>query len=297
MKKLNEAALKIGDIVLTTTMDRLSKGVRGVINSDISHALVYVESYSVVDSTSEGVHSRNTQRLFLDDQCAIYVLRLREGLTEHQEHKIITYMRGRIGTRYSKIEAAHSVIGGRNRATRKQFCSRLVAQAYASADLNLVASPDYCTPDDLKASTRLIAVQGATQTVTAHRIDAMNKDFDTTQLMRDVINAVLKEARAKNKAIEDLNDIDLHLIKTPIDDAHFAGIFRDSGYLTVWSVECQKNPWQYALSLMTANSIPEAAKQQYCEELVNDGERGLQRYGVNRAGYAILVEEFQLEEE
>ena len=51
MKKLNELALQIGDIVLTTTTDLLSKSIRKVTGSDISHALVYVESHSVIDAT------------------------------------------------------------------------------------------------------------------------------------------------------------------------------------------------------------------------------------------------------
>lgn len=48
MKKLNESALQIGDIVLTTTTDLLSKGIRKVTGSDISHVLVYVEHYTSI---------------------------------------------------------------------------------------------------------------------------------------------------------------------------------------------------------------------------------------------------------
>lgn len=53
MKKLNESAFQVEDIILTTTTDLLSKGIRKVIGSDISHALVYVESHSVIDATGD----------------------------------------------------------------------------------------------------------------------------------------------------------------------------------------------------------------------------------------------------
>ncbi len=40
--------------------------------------------------------------------------------------------------------------------------------------------------------------------------------------------------------------------------------------------------------------ISDAAKRRYCEELLGDGEEGLLRFEVNRAGYSLLVEEFPL---
>jgi hypothetical protein len=67
MRKLNESALQIGDIILTTTTDLLSKGIRKVTGSDISHALICVESYSVIDATGDGVHSRNWTSQSLTD--------------------------------------------------------------------------------------------------------------------------------------------------------------------------------------------------------------------------------------
>ncbi|EQD44736.1 hypothetical protein B1B_13403, partial [mine drainage metagenome] len=73
MKRLNESALQIGDIVLTTSTAKVSKSIRRFTRSDVSHAMVYVETCSVIDATGEGVHARNTQRLFWDDQCAVHV--------------------------------------------------------------------------------------------------------------------------------------------------------------------------------------------------------------------------------
>jgi len=295
MRKLDEAALQIGDIILTTTTDLLSKGIRKVTGSDISHALIYVESHSVIDATGEGVHSRNTQRLFWEDQCAVYVLRLTEGLDITQSRRIVNYVRGRIGTRYSKTEAALTALGGASSASRKQFCSRLVAQAYASAGLDLVADPDYCTPEQLKNSARLIAVHDAVRDVSEEEIKLWDGIHDKPKRMRDATNSLLSGARAKNAHIENVNDIDHHLQVTPGDDAYFADLYKKSGYLTVWIDEYKRNRWQYDFQSMIDAPITDEAKIQYCENLLGDDEEGLVRFEVNRAGYSLLFEEFPLE--
>ena len=295
MKRLNESALQIGDIVLTTSTAKVSKSIRRFTRSDISHAMVYVETCSVIDATGEGVHARNTQRLFWDDQCAVHVLRLAEGLTDFQSRHIVDYVRGRIGTQYSRIEAVRSVLGRGRSWSRKQFCSRLVAQAYASADVDLVANAHYCSPQHLKKSARLIEVQDAIQRVTDHPAHVEADTAGTPQRMRDATNALLKGARAKNQQIQDLNDIDRHLMASPGDDGYFVDLYRTSGYLTIWEAEFEENHWQYELPAMIAAPISDAVKRQYCESLVGDREEGLVRFEVNRAGYTILAEEFSLE--
>jgi hypothetical protein len=295
MKCLKEDVLKIGDIILTTSTEKDSKGIRFVTKSNISHAMVYVETYSVVDATGNGVHARNTQRLFWPDECAVYVLRLKGGLTDGQLQRIVLYVRGRIGTSYSKIEAARSVVGRRDKKSRKQFCSRLVAQAYADAGLPLVESSDYCTPEELRQSDRLRGVPMAIRAATPHEIEAINNVEDTTQAMLDMTNKLLVEARRKNKKIEDLNDIDQHLIEHPEDDAYFLKLYQQSGYLTLWKKEYEINHWQYDLQIMLSTPAPKGAIQHYCEMVVQDGEMGLQRYEVNLAGYKLRFEEFGLQ--
>jgi hypothetical protein len=76
VKKINESALEVGDVILTTTNLPISKGIRAATKGEISHAMIYVQSYSVIDATSDGVQARNTQRMFIEDNCAVHVLRL-----------------------------------------------------------------------------------------------------------------------------------------------------------------------------------------------------------------------------
>ncbi len=112
LKRLNDTVLNPGDIVLTTTKSAVSKAIRIATYSDISHAMVYVEDRSVIDATGEGVHARNTQRLFFDEESAVHVLRLRDGISDKQLIALISHLRGHVGTQYSAREAMLTVLGG-----------------------------------------------------------------------------------------------------------------------------------------------------------------------------------------
>lgn len=295
MKTLNEPTLQLGDIVLSTTPELISKGIRVVTKSEISHAMLYVEAYSLIDSTGDGVHARNTQRTLWKDQCQVHVLRLKHGLSDEQLQRVVNYARGLVGTQYSVFEAARSITKKRGTNSRKQFCSRLVAQAYAAAGINLVKSPDYCTPEDLRKSPLLEEVPSATHAVSQAYVEAIKEIVDTTELMRTTTNKLLELARAKDNQIEHLSDIDAHLIRHPEDDAYFARAYRESGYLEIKDIEFEKNRWQYDLQSMIDEQVPSEVKKNYCEMVLLDGEKGLQRYGANEAGYAIYAREHALE--
>ncbi|MDH2399072.1 hypothetical protein QCM77_03670 [Bradyrhizobium sp. SSUT18] len=73
--------------------------------------------------------------------------------------KVTDFARAATGTEYSKKEAM-AVVARKIRRTgnRKQFCSRLAAQAYAFAGISLVPNPDYCSPEDLRMSGQLVEI-------------------------------------------------------------------------------------------------------------------------------------------
>lgn len=290
MKKLNEAALLIGDIVLTTTNQKVSKGIRAVTKSDVSHAMVYVEAYSVADSTGEGVHARNTQRLMWDESNTVHVLRLARSLTANEAQIVVDFVRSRVGTEYTVREALGSVSKRRGRGSKKQFCSRLVAQAYAEAKIHLAHNPDYCSPADLKNSPLLVAVSNALVVVTDEYAEAVSRLPDMTQAMRDSINQILQGARTRDSLIQDLNDVDAHLIAHPEDDSFIADLVTRSGYLKIWILMRDQHPWQCDLKLLKTSAMPMSEKRQYCETTIGDREEGIRRYHENYAGYKILCE-------
>ncbi|MBX9932727.1 MAG: hypothetical protein K2Y56_14485 [Methylobacterium sp.] len=215
---MNEALLRPGDIVLTTTKSAVSTAIRRATRSDISHAMVYVEDRSVIDATDEGVQARNTQRLMIEEACPVHVLRLRTGISAEQLAAVRTFLRGHIGTRYSKKEAVLAGLGGAQSWTRQQFCSRLVAQSFQAADIQLVSDANYCSPADLKASPHLEAIPNPTLPMPPEEAAAWDGRVDVPQLMRDAINALLSGARSRNASIETFDDLHAHLIAHPDQD-------------------------------------------------------------------------------
>ncbi|WP_246703412.1 YiiX/YebB-like N1pC/P60 family cysteine hydrolase [Rhizobium sp. P40RR-XXII] len=286
LKRINDAVLRPGDIILTTSAAKVSKGIRFATGSDISHAMVCVEGYSVIDATAEGVQARNTQRLFYKDAHPVHILRLRGGLSKPQLDDVLMFMRGHVGTQYSKTEAMRTKLKGTRPPTRKQFCSRLVAQAFSHAGIPLVSDANFCSPGDLKSSPFLVSVADSTVPVTAEEMAASEARPDGTQIMRDAINAILNGARKKNPNIQTFDDLDGHLIEHPEDDDYICRLVADSGYLVLWKIEQEKNPWIYDLDVMREGPADQISA--YCQSVVAD-EATPNRYIINRAGYRLFA--------
>src|SRR6266850_4950383 len=292
MKRLKASALQRGDVILTTTTERISTAIRAGTKSDISHAMIYVQHSSVIDATNEGVHARNTQRLFFDDKCSLHVFRLKAGLSPERALAICQFVRQRVGSEYSVKEAIRTVIGGSEQWTRKQFCSRLAAQAYASADIELVGDPNYCSPADLAKSSLLVAVPDATETTTTEEAARWAGHIDATQAMRDSTNYVLQGARKKSKDIQTFEDVIEHLTQHPKDDDYVLDLLSKSGYLTVWQIDMDKSAWQYDDHLIA--TLPREGCEEYCRNTLKDEELGPNRYLIHRGQFAGLSKQFKL---
>tara|TARA_B100000676_G_C18026491_1_gene815923 strand:+ start:646 stop:1656 length:1011 start_codon:yes stop_codon:yes gene_type:complete len=291
MKKINTDILKKGDVVLTTTSGKDSGFIRKVTNSDISHAMICVAYGSVIDSTGEGVQARNIQKLLYDDECAIYILRLKTPLSEVQSDSIVNYARSSTGTSYTKIEAAKSIapeIAGKGGV--KQFCSRIVARAYASAGIMLVNNPDYCTPNDLKKSELLMQVDNPWIKVSDNEVEVIKQVGDATEGMREKTNKLLTAIRALEPNVESLNDIDSLVIRRPDFDCLIANAFRTSGYLEHWKEELSRFPWRYDQILITQfyHSLSDPKELiQYCRDTLRDDENGaFAHWEANARGYS-----------
>lgn len=279
--------IQIGDVVLTTTPEPVSQKIRKVTGADISHAMICVSKSSVIDSTGDGVHARNLERLILEPGCAGHVLRPAQSLTTDQLRSVISFARAAVGTRYSIAGAAKSVLAGFV-AGRRQFCSRLVAQAYRHAGVNLVSDADFCHPGELLKSAALVEVPNVLRNLGPEEEAHRSKDIDNVQAMRESTYALLREARKLSSEIESLNDIDAYLVEHPEGDAHLVQALRSSRYLELWRDDFERSSWQYHVSLMEGHDGSAERKQRYCEELLADEALCQNRFILNRAGYVTM---------
>jgi hypothetical protein len=63
-------------------------------------------------------------------------------------------------------------------------------------------------------------------------------------------------------------------------------VLDESGYLSVWQLEYEKNRWQYHGELLT--ELPAAQAEEYSRSVLENEPDGPNRYIVNRGGYAVL---------
>ena len=292
MKKLADSSLAVGDIVLTTSSSVVSKTIRTATASDVSHAMIYVEHCSVIDASAEGVQARNTQRLFFENECAIYVLRSRIGLRPDQANDLVEFARSKIGAQYSVREAI-GIFSDRNQGpSKRQFCSRLVAQAFRYIGHDLVVNPNFCSPNEIRNSPALFNVENAVTSATSEEQAKFDRLRDTTQAMRDATNSALNAAREKCKQIQSFQDLAQYLATNPDDDEFMCRAIESSGYLSVWNVNIENSPWQYDLSLMS--KLPDAEIEAYCRAVLTNEKEGKNRYIANRSVYGQLSRQYGL---
>jgi hypothetical protein len=221
----------------------------------------------------------------------LHVLRPKTEVTPVQLDQICQFVRQAIGSEYTTREAVRTAVGGSDQWTRKQFCSRLVAQAYASAGIKLVNDANYCAPADLANSPALVAVSNAIETVSDAEAARWAAHPDLTGTMRNAINAVLEGARKKDKNIQTFEDVTPYLVRHPEEDAYFAALLASSGYLTVWQPNTERNRWQYEDALLAELPFEECAK--YCRGTLEE-DTGPNRYVINRGAYRSLSFQFKL---
>lgn len=288
MKRINIGALRPGDIVLTTSDAKASKAIRAVTRSPISHAMLCVDESSVIDATLEGVQARNPQRLFYSDDATIVMLRPKTPLTPSEVKSLTDFVRLRVGTTYGKTQAVATKMPGRRTANRQQFCSRLVAQAYASIGRPLVADADFCSPEELRQSPHLTEIEGSSVAASQDEIDFWEARPDPTQLTRDSQNHVLETARKFDRTIQDFSDLNDFVVRHPEHDAAIAEAYRESGYLELFKHDLAANPERYDLNKLLAIEGRDTEIEAHCRSTVTWSAEQGQRYLNNFQTYRSL---------
>lgn len=298
MKMINIELLKKGDVVLTTSSQKRTSGViRAVTKSDISHAMICVSHGSVIDSTSDGVQARNIQKMFYDDSCEIYILRPKDSLSEDIINRIVSYARTSTGTRYSLRDAVASIKPPPNKVGgQRQFCSRMVARAYAFGGVKLVDNPDYCTPEDIKKSNLLMRIEPSALSVSQEMITAIEEVGDTTEGMRNVTNSLLGKLRALDDTVESVSDINNLIVQNPNLDEAVSKALEESGYLDFWKVEIDRFPWRYDKILLVqfyhALEDPKSLLD-YCKGVLSEDRSGdFDHWHSNASAYSGLANHY-----
>lgn len=298
MKRIDFSKLRKGDILLTTSNKPTSKVIRTATGSDISHAMLYVANGSVIDSTGDGVHARNLQRQIYDDDCAIYAYRAKNAIDPVAMETIVAYVRSETGAPYATFEAMRSPLKPKKKGGASQFCSRLVARAYANAGFPLTDNPDFMTPADLQRSSKLESIPNVVVHVTKQE-KAELEAGDSVEGMRIVTSDLLERVRAVCLSVRVLNDIPPLLLANPSFDAAIAEAYRASGYLDYWQVEVERHPYRYDPVVMVQfyqASSQKAVLLEYCRKtLEDDAANDFAHWRTNLEAYESLLKVAPLE--
>ncbi|WP_049827926.1 YiiX/YebB-like N1pC/P60 family cysteine hydrolase [Pseudomonas sp. URIL14HWK12:I6] len=283
---LDISKLEVGDILLTSVGAIPSVGIRKLIKSDYSHAMLYVGGGSYIHSDLTGVHADNLQRLLLDSPCRATVLRVERLNRSSIVSEVVTYARRKVGTQYSKREAAGVIVKKlRSDLKNRQFCSRLVALAFAEAAFPLVADANYCTPQDIFESSVLIEVPECVREASPSEVEFANS-FNPLEVQRRGTNQFLEDVRK----ISGL-DIQMHeqvaqcVVDHPEYDAAISEALQRSGYLDFWRLDVSINPWRYSSESFLNLDIPTDKVVESARYEVGSAKEAIKRFSFCHSQY------------
>ncbi len=249
MYKIDINKLEDGDIFLTRSNDRESELIRKISNSDYSHAILYVGVSSCIESDGLGVQSQNVNRLLFENKDDFVVLRLKNKSNLQQA---IDFARQKIGTEYSTSEAKIARLERDLQAKEenRQFCTRLISQAYANANINLVENIDYCSPKDLQNSDLLFEVIDVALEASQKDIDYVNSEDKPLEKQIEIHNFIFENARnITGEDIQNFEQLGNYLIRNQDKDEEITEMMKKSGYFEMWKMDTEKNPWHYDILL------------------------------------------------
>jgi hypothetical protein len=210
---------------------------------------------------------------------------------------ICLFARTEIGKQYSVPEAIRSKMKRNSSSeanSNRQFCSRLVAQAYAEAGVNIVTNPDYCYPQDIANSPFMMKVRDCEQTLSDEEIE-MVKSPSATDTQTKVINNLLTSIRIlTNTDIQTLDQLTRYLYQNPECDHAISRILQSSGYLSLWKIDIKDCPWNYDSVKFLAKDGSRSSKLEYAGLLKEGAMNSLEIFIFMHSQHTQLWQEKQL---
>jgi len=285
----NIPSLEVGDVLLSRGEGTGASLIAKHTDGHFSHAMVNVGN-SVIHAMPDGVYSKNPQRLLFDSSDDIRVLRVRGGLTSQQKVNIERIARAWVGALYSKSEAIAVVAKKLRKPTssQKQFCSRLVAQCYQEAGIQVVPNAEYCSPNDLALSPMLQAIPDSVVEASETEIKfATDKDDYNITIQRCTFTWLAKaRALASRRGLGEIarqSDVGNLIGENPSLDKVVCNYIRSSGYLGYVDVDRGINPFRYDKTLFLEKYPTETELRHAIAAERNVNATELKRHGYNYA--------------
>lgn len=240
--------VELGDILLIISDRGISQAMNRFTGCPYHHAMLIVAHWSYIHSAMNGVQAGNPGYLIFEKPDDVILLRLRE-----RDHRIVhmatNAVRRKIGMAYSTDEMRQC-----NRATEdmnaleanRQFCTRLVAQAFANVGIKLVPNPDYCSPQDLRTSPLVEVIGDVLKEGNEEQLEAARKGSVHLDKQEEIHSDILRQARQiTGTDIQSLDQLELHILQHRDSDGPLSEVIERSGYLDLWKDEMHNNSMLY----------------------------------------------------
>jgi len=240
--------LEPGDILLTISSRPLSAIMEHKTGCKYHHAQLYMGDSSYIHSYELGVQADNPMRKLFELEDDAVALRLKGDDQAEVIEKAMMAVRSKIGTQYS-LDEAKAVLKQPDIdaiEANRQFCTRLVAQAYAEAGVQLVPNEDYCSAQDLITSEKIEVITSILRQGSKAEIKHAIEGSPELEKQKLIHNAVFEQARELTKQdIQTFAQLEAYIAAHPELDEPLTQIVSDSGYLDMWKMEMAKNPHNY----------------------------------------------------
>lgn len=250
---LNNFIILPGDIILTRDYSLVSKCIQFITRSKFSHALLCVKEGMVIEATKDGVYLKGIHEVIVNKKYDIKVLRYK-NLSEEQLFRIDEYARSKLSTTYSKKQAIYAglkkkVICFSDDSFDAQFCSKLVAQSFQSANILLNEHRVNCTPADLESSNKLNVVDNCL----IEAVDSIENNSAYIELRQSLFNQIRTVTKSN---VQNFEDVALFLADNPKYDNDICEVINKSGYLDL------------------ADSVTSCYVVKFCDELMLETDVG-----------------------
>ena len=253
---MNYLDLLPGDIILESGKKAHSKAIQIYTKSHYSHAMICLTSRSLFHAQSQGIFTLNPQRVLVEEENDLKVLRPKKKLSEKESENIIKFLRNKVGTLYSVKEAILSgkKIRPESSQSQMQFCSRLVAQAYLHIGHKIVENPNFCQPAEIENSNFFEEVPDIIRKARKEEIEFVStKNFVLENQISTYkwLNNTRDYAKSEfgYEKIHSQNDVMNFLKEYPEADNIVSGYINESGYLENYKIEKDNNPWLFDVNL------------------------------------------------
>lgn len=258
---LDISKLRTGDVILVRGHGLVGWLVRKITKSKFAHAELYAGQGMIIESTNPFAYSKNVQREVFRSREHVIVRRSVEDPIDLELDAVVANARGLVGSRYSKLDAIATVFKKSGAILKKirdvafycfggdMFCSRLVAEAYEEAGIQIVANPSQCKPSDLAETDLLFTVNDCLHELSDEEQKIIRRKnmvgFQKLQF-RFWFSIVRLVASVCGYKIRTVNDVESFLIQHRKLDSFVVGLIKITNYHKTYRRDLKINPERYS---------------------------------------------------